>query len=869
MKRKLGVFCFGGVLLLITFLSLPGFCVNPLEVLLEDFEDGGLGGGIAVTTTNSSAGGDSNSTLANVSDGGSLRLQIQDADGGYNGAVISLAGAIPAEGFYLITVDIKVDNPSDAIGCLGLAVKEGAPATSLISDTSAGYVMNLSGTGDGAKGYQTIGVALRSEGGTYPEDLTIYCSTNPSGNSYNGLATDGSFQLSHRLSDGGWAASSSSAVYIDNIKMYGPGGFGEERHFWISIGDGFTVQSTLDQMIDTAFQNNFNCVDIIVRYRGGDGIYFLPNRTDSTYPNPEIGLIGLENDSLQRSIDRGHALGMKVFASFSCFAVTETTVYPPFMPLDSIMWVKNHSKYVPMTIKSSSGDNALWADVSIAAVRTYTANVAMDLVANYDIDGIIFDRVRYPDFNYSFNPIALEEMGFGTTNPDINDPIFNAKRQDAVTTFIADFYEQATTLKPWLIVGTVPIAYGYDLNETYNTVFQSWIKWNSQTTANRITTFGVCDNIQPQFYRLCGSSAPASNATLMEYARYGDQAHTGVAPDYGLMPGAFTICSPLFFHPTAGDTCQSDANSQNIVDSRNKDMNGWGLYQAAQVSVDLPLIRATTANDEGVDVLANPAEQPDYFFKKGYDNIPPNPAQNFAADPQPDGSCILTWNAPNPALDGETATKYYVYKSADNPAPPYRSNLITLSDVTGFTITSPSGFIGDYYFKIIAVDSYNKLSSAVQIGPISLVGEGTPPPPIIMDNVDAIVEGRWSAGTGSEDKYGIDYLYIKAGTGTKTVTFSSGPIPQTGIWAVKEWHPAGTNRAQATKHIATNDGDTVTYEVNQQVAGGAFNFLGEVHLTEGQTYTVIINDDFFNGGTKKLPWVAISDAICWEYVRSE
>jgi uncharacterized lipoprotein YddW (UPF0748 family) len=867
MKRKLGVFCFAGVVLLILFLCLPGYCVNPLEVLLEDFEDGSAGGGIAVTTTNSSAGGNSNSTLANVSEGGSKRLQIKDTDGGFNGAVMTLTGAIPAEGFYLITTDIKVDNATAAIGCFGLAVKEGATATSVISDTSAGYVMNLSGTGDGAKEYQTIGVALRSEGGTYPKDLTIYFSTNPSGNTYNGLATDGTFQLSHRLSDGGWAASSSSAVYIDNIKMYGPGGFGEERHFWISIGDGFTVQETLDQMIDTAFQNNFNCIDIIVRYRGGDGIYFLPNRTNSAYPNPETSLIGAENDPLQRCIDRGHALGMKIFASFSCFAVTETIVYPTFMPTGTIMYVKKNSKYVPMTNTSSSADGALWADVSIAAVRTYTINVAMDLVANYDIDGIIFDRVRYPDYNYSYNPIALSEMGFGTTKPAPTDPTFKAKRQGAVTMFIAGFYEQATTLKPWLIVGAVPIAYGYNLSETYNTVFQSWIKWNSQTTANRVTTFGVCDNIQPQFYRLCTSGAPASNATLMEYARFGDQVHTGYAPDYGLMPGAFTICSPLFFHPTEGDTCQSEANSQNIVDSRNQDMNGWGLYQAAQVTVDLPLIRATTANNEGVDVLANPAEQPDYFFKKGYDNIEPNPAQNFAANPQTDGSCILTWNAPSPALDGETAVKYHVYKSTDNPVPPYRSNLITLSDVTGLTITSPRSFAGDYYFKIIAVDDYNNISASVQIGPVALEGDGPPPPPIIVDNPQAVFVGTWTIASDSTDKYGTDYRYAKAGTGSRTATFSSGPITRTGIWVVKEWHPAGTNRGQDVKHIVTNDGETVTYLVNQQVAGGAFNSLGEVHLTEGQSYTLMINDNFINGGSKNLPWVCMADAICWEYVR--
>ena len=868
MKMKMRMLGFLCVFLLAAFLTAPGWAVNPLELLVEDFEDGSVGGGVAVTTGNSSAGGNSNSALSNVTDASSKRLKIADADGGYNGAVLPFAGVIPSAGSYLITAEIKVDNPTNPIGALGIAVSVGDITTAKISDVNAGYVMNLAGTGDGAKGYQTIGAAIKvPSGGTFPKALNVYFSTNPSGNSYNGLATDGTFQLSHRLSAGGWTASSTSAAYVDNIKLIGPGNFGEERHFWISIGDGFTVQATLDQMINTAFANNFNCLDIIVRYRGGDGIYFIPHRNNSTYPNPETALVGEANDPLQRCIDRGHELGLKVFGSFSCFAVTETAVYPSFMPSGSIMWVKKQSKYVPMVNTSSSADGALWADVSIAAVRTYTINVAMDLVKNYDIDGIIFDRVRYPDYNYSYNPTALSEMGFGTTKPAPTDPTFKAKRQDAVTMFVGDFYEQATTLKPWLIVGTVPIAYGYNLSETYNTVFQSWIKWNSRTTANRITTFGVCDNIQPQFYRLCGSSAPASNATLMEYARYGDQAHTGYSPDYGLMPGAFTICSPLFFHPTEADLCQSNANSQNIVDSRNQDMNGWGIYQAAQLMPDLPMIRATTANNAGVDVLANWAEQPDYFFKKGYDNIEPNPARNFAANPQTDGSCILTWSAPLAAADGDTATKYYVYKSALTPVSEWRSNLITLSDVTGLTITSPSGQAGDYYFKIITVDKYNNRSALVQIGPITLAGGAPPPPPIIVDNPLAVFVGTWTLAGDSTDKYGADYRYAKAGTGTRTATFNSGPITRTGTWAVKEWHPAGTNRGQDVKHIATNDGTAVTYIVNQQVAGGAFNKIGEVHLTEGQSYTLTINDNFVNGGSKNLPWVCMADAICWEYVR--
>ncbi|MGB9692332.1 MAG: family 10 glycosylhydrolase, partial [Candidatus Sumerlaeaceae bacterium] len=767
------------------------FAGNPLVTVLEDFESGTTHNATPVDQYNSSAGGASNSVVANVLESGSRRLKLTDSDGTYNGCYIVFSGAIPQAGYYLITADVKVDNASAPIGTFGLAVAVGGPSTAKISDVNAGYVMNLAGTGDAAKGYQTIGAALNvANSGTFPKDLIVYFSTDPSGNSYNAPAADGNFSGTHRGGATTWPAGSSNAVYIDNIKRIGPGNFREERHLWISIGDGFTNLSKLESQLLAAKNNNFNCVDILARYRAN--AYYIPNRGNTTYANPEPLASGVSatNDPIQYAIDRGHELGLKVFASMSCFLVTDgSDTYPSYLPSGSVMWYYNGGTPRAMT-KADVGGEGLWADVSRADVRDYTKNVILDFVANYDVDGIILDRVRYPNYYFSYNPQGLSEMGISGT-PSPTDSTFRTARRNAVTAFVKDVYESATSLKPWLIVGAAPIAYGDALTDTYNSVMQFWPGWVSATTSKRNISFGVCDLFQPQFYRLYNTNpaGPAANTTLMNKAQFGDVATYSL--DCGLMPGAFSTVSPIFYHPTSGDVNQSYCNAQNITDARALAMGGFGLYAATATLADISYIRDPAASTAGTDVLASAAPPCDYLFKKDYDNVKPNAVTNFTASPQADGRVILSWTVPAPASDGETAAQYLIYRSTTSPVKEYRENLVTYSTIPGTatSYTVPTGWAGTYYFKIVPVDDYNNRGPATTVGPVTVTGEPTPPADIIVDNPQATFAGTWYTGTSATDKYGSDYRYAYAGSGSATATFAA-TIPQTGTWTVSEWHCA-------------------------------------------------------------------------------
>jgi uncharacterized lipoprotein YddW (UPF0748 family) len=848
------------------------YAASPLEALLEDFESGNTAGAVAADATNSSAGGPSNTSVANVSESGSQRLKLTDADGLINGAVITLPGALPAPGYYLLTADVKVDNSSTPIGTYGMAANVGGPSTSKRPDYNAGYILNLTGSGDAALGYQTIGAAVQAadDGGVYPRDVTIYFSTDVSGNP-SSVDNFGNYNGNHRPNTATWAAGSNNAVYIDNIKRIGPGNYGEERHLWISVGDNFTNLGNLENILLSAKQHNFNCVDILARYRAD--AYYIPRRTDTTYPNPEplgtrIGTaVSATNDPLQYAIDRGHELGLKVYISFSSMLVSTNGTYPSTLPSGSIQWFYNSGAPRAMTTADAGGSEGVWADPSRNDVRAYTKNVLMDIVSNYDIDGVIMDRLRYPGNSYSYNPTGLANIGVSGTPTPTNAAFIEARRE-CIASYYAEFYDAVMTKKPWIVLGSTPVNTLDNMVDTYNQYFQYWPKWTGRKSTHRAVGFGAVDLMQPQFYRQWSTTspyqAPASNARLMDKADFGDPSFSA---DYGLMNGVYAAVAPLLFYQTGTDATQAGAISQNIVDTRSKGMNGWGVFSATNALTNINGIRSTGANTAGVDVLAQASQRNEYLWKADFDNFAPNAVTGFKGVANPDGTVTLTWNAPAPAADGDTAAKYLIYRSTSSTVKEYWANLLTPLGISGnaTSFTVPAGATGTYYYKIVPVDDYNNHGPASTKGPISPNGTPALPGDTIVDNPAATLNLGWTVGTSSTDKFGANYLSKGKGTGTGTARFTA-TIPQDGNYDVWEWHPQGTNRTTAGTHTITRDGGAnLTAAVNQQINGGKWNKIATAQFRGGQQYSVTIDDNFLvTAGVT----VVMADAIRWSFSSS-
>jgi endoglucanase len=86
-------------------------------------------------------------------------------------------------------------------------------------------------------------------------------------------------------------------------------------------------------------------------------------------------------------------------------------------------------------------------------------------------------------------------------------------------------------------------------------------------------------------------------------------------------------------------------------------------------------------------------------------------------------------------------------------------------------------------------------------------------------------------------------------------------ITKAGNYQVYAWHAQGSNRATDAKHVITYNGGSVTVDVNQQINGGKWNFLGTYNFAAGTTGYVRIHDAHVDS-TK----IVVADAVRFVYV---
>src|SRR5690606_7825236 len=159
--------------------------------------------------------------------------------------------------------------------------------------------------------------------------------------------------------------------------------------------------------------------------------------------------------------------------------------------------------------------------------------------------------------------------------------------------------------------------------------------------------------------------------TLMDKALYGDTSSNPM--DFGLMPGNITNVAPLFYAEAISNTTDAQNTAEtlatNFCDARGTyHMNGFGTFSGeptleaqAGASVISRLRSFSTACGD-VMAPATGAPLPDFLMKANWDSTPPNPVSG--ATYTMDGLSVnLNWPTPAPAADGETPTRYLVYRS--------------------------------------------------------------------------------------------------------------------------------------------------------------------------------------------------------------
>lgn len=234
--------------------------------------------------------------------------------------------------------------------------------------------------------------------------------------------------------------------------------------------------------MDSLHNANFNMILLQVRLRG-DVIYRSAIEPASKTFSGKYGVMP-GYDPLTFAIEECHKRGMECHAWFVTF------------PVGSEKSVKEQGKLSvvkrrPELCKRHNGE--WYLDPGVPQTRTYLRSLVKELVSNYDIDGIHFDYIRYPEQAHRFSDKA-EHRKYGK-NKSLSE-----WRRDNISLFVSEAYDDIKRLKPWVQVSSSPLGKFSRISKrpnagwtAYESVYQDVRRWLKE---------GKHDMVIPMMYYL-------------------------------------------------------------------------------------------------------------------------------------------------------------------------------------------------------------------------------------------------------------------------------------------------------------------------------------------------------------------------------
>ncbi len=311
----------------------------------------------------------------------------------------------------------------------------------------------------------------------------------------------------------------------------------EFRAFWAdTFHAGMNNASQVTALVDAVRAANFNAVVVEVRKRG-----------DAYYRNglePVATGVASGFDPLADLVQKAHdTTGGKARVEVHAWMVTYNiwnnqntappqATHPYNLHADWLSQRYRASEAEPVVTwaGNASGGNYMF-DPGHPDVQQHTFDVFMDVLTRYDVDGLHFDYVRYPDTTYwggnssqpwGYHPLAVERFNrqkARTGTPAPSDTAWLQWRRDQVTALVRKVCLSARALKPQARVSAATIAYdpapasttlsSWQATSAYRSVLQDWRAWMQE---------GILDLACPMAYKVQASNS-SSFATWVNWTR--------------------------------------------------------------------------------------------------------------------------------------------------------------------------------------------------------------------------------------------------------------------------------------------------------------------------------------------------------------
>lgn len=314
---------------------------------------------------------------------------------------------------------------------------------------------------------------------------TVYVNQTTNGAQWYSLGsfefniTGGEVKISNETSVAGKALMADAVKFVKSGTSYGD----LYQGMWIySWGSGFLSESETNDMIATARANNLNCIFPEVR-KIGDSYYVSAtepraSNIDSEYLDPLADIITKAHDT------SGGKQYIEVYAWIVPYRVWKDG---EGTPPSGHVW-NEHPEWRGQTNTGATSDGSWYLDPGVPEVTDYLVDVALEIVNNYDVDGIHWDYFRYSGTNWGYNPTAIARFNalYGKTgNPATSDSDFCDFRRDQIRQMGRKVYAAIKAVDWDCRISAATIQWGscpadFTLSSAYTSIFQDWVGFMSE-----------------------------------------------------------------------------------------------------------------------------------------------------------------------------------------------------------------------------------------------------------------------------------------------------------------------------------------------------------------------------------------------------
>jgi uncharacterized lipoprotein YddW (UPF0748 family) len=284
------------------------------------------------------------------------------------------------------------------------------------------------------------------------------------------------------------------------------------RALWVTRAT-LASPEAVSRMVSSARAGGFNALLVQVRGRG-DAYYdsSLEPRAPELSARPQF-------DPLAYTVEQAHAAGIQVHAWVAVNLVSSAATLPasrehlvyknpewlmvPRALAAELRRVDTRSpEYLGRLARWTRARNdeveGLYASPLVPAAAAHVAAVVKELAANYELDGVHLDYVRYPGADYDFSRSALQEFRLAVrpelstaerrkadarekldpfAYPDLYADRWAAFRRSRLTSLVMRVRTAVKAVRPSAVVSAAVIP---NVQEAYDVRLQDWRTWLDQ-----------------------------------------------------------------------------------------------------------------------------------------------------------------------------------------------------------------------------------------------------------------------------------------------------------------------------------------------------------------------------------------------------